>query len=612
MHTKSVVFVLLGAVCIAAGALGASRARTSPAQSPAAGAAAPAGTFIIRDVRLFNGSQIVDRTSVIVRDGKIAEVGVDLASPSGGKVIEGAGRTLIPGLIDAHTHAFGDALARALVFGVTTELDMFTDPKVAAEWRSEQGAAGGATARADVFSAGILVTAPGGHGTQFGMPIPTLMSPRDAAAFVDARLAEGADFIKVVYNPGDGFGISLPSLDEPTLRAVIAAAKARGKLVVVHIGSRAAAETAIAAGASGLVHIFGNEPPPAVFAAQTKTAGAFVIPTLSVIESATGTAGGTGLTDVPALTPFFTPVERDALRASFPRRPGSPLRLQHALDATLQLHRAGVAILAGSDAPNPGTVHGATIHRELELLVRAGLSPAAALAAATSAAAQAFGLVDRGRIAPGLRADMVLIGGNPLADIKTTRQIEAVWKGGVRLDRQPAPTVAGTAESIMAGPISDFDGPTITAAFGAGWQVSTDTLMGGKSQAAMQLVKPGAAGSAGALGITGTINPGSPFPWAGAMFFPSPTPMSPVDVSKFTEIVFHARGDGREYQVMVFATELGDSPATQAFVAAAEWREHVIPLKAFGINGSNLRGLLFSAGASPGAFSIAIDQVRLR
>ena len=88
--------------------------------------------------------------------------------------------------------------------------------------------------------------------------------------------------------------------------------------------------------------------------------------------------------------------------------------------------------------------------------------------------------------------------------------------------------------------------------------------------------------------------------------------MSPADVSKFTEIVFQARGDGREYQVMVFATELGDAPAAQPFTAAAEWREHVLPLKAFGINGSNLRGLLFSAGSTPGAFSVAIDQVRLR
>ena len=102
--------------------------------------------------------------------------------------------------------------------------------------------------------------------------------------------------------------------------------------------------------------------------------------------------------------------------------------------------------------------------------MQAGFSPAAALAAATSAPAHAFGLMDRGRIAPGLRADMVLIGGNPVADITATRQIEAVWKGGVRLDRQPAPTVASTVASVGAGSISDFDGPTITAAFGAGWR----------------------------------------------------------------------------------------------------------------------------------------------
>ena len=142
------------------------------------GSASAEGTFIVRNVRLFDGNEVVDWTSVLVRDGKIAEVGVDLAAPAQAKVIEGAGRTLIPGLIDAHTHAFGDALARALVFGVTTELDMFTDHKMAAEWRTEQRTAGGAPARADIFSAGILVTAPGGHGTQFGMPIPTLTSPR--------------------------------------------------------------------------------------------------------------------------------------------------------------------------------------------------------------------------------------------------------------------------------------------------------------------------------------------------------------------------------------------------------------------------------------------------
>lgn len=612
MRMKPVAAVLLGAACIVGAAVGAARERAVPGQTGAAKPAATSGTFVIRDVRLFDGIEVIERTSVLVREGKIAEVGPRVGAGAGTQVIEGAGRTLIPGLIDSHTHAFGDALDRALVFGVTTELDMFTDHQQAAQWRREQKSSSGAATRADIFSAGTMVTAPKGHGTQFGMPIPTIGSAADAGAFVDARIAEGSDFIKVVYNPGDAFGLSRPSIDEPTLRAVIAAARSRSKLVVVHIGSVAAAETAIAAGASGLVHIFGNQPPPPDFASRAKTAGAFVIPTLSVTESATGIAGSEALAKVPALAPYLTAAERDALRVSFPHRPGSPLRLQHALDATRQLFAAGVPVLAGSDAPNAGTAHGLTIHRELELLVQAGLPAAAALAAATSVPARAFGLADRGRIVPGLRADLVLIGGNPLADIAATRQIEAVWKGGVRLDRQPVPTTASAAQGIAAGAISDFDGASITADFGAGWQISTDTMMGGTSEAKMDLVKPGAAGSAGALGITGTIKPGSPFPWAGAMFFPASAPMAPADVSKFTEIVFHARGDGREYNLMIFATELGNTPAVQAFSAGPEWREHVFPLKAFGVNGANLRGILFSAGSAPGAFSLAIDHVRLR
>ena len=611
MRIRPVAVVLLGVVCVVGGAVGAVRARASAEQSGVRPAAGAADTFVIRDVRLFDGSEVTERTGVLVRDGKIAEVGTRVRVEDGMQVIEGAGRTLVPGLIDAHVHAFGDALARALVFGVTTEIDMFTDHQQAAQWRREQKASGGALGRADILSAGTMVTAPKGHGTQFGMPIPTIASAAEAAAFVEARIAEGSDFIKVVYNPRDGFGITMPSIDEATLRAVIAAAKARGKLVVVHIGSVAAAETAIAAGASGLVHIFGNQPPPSDFGSRAKAAGAFVIPTLSVIESATGTAGGAALTEVPALAPYLTSAERGTLRTSFPNGPGSTLRVQHAMDATRQLFAAGVPILAGSDAPNAGTAHGATIHRELELLVAAGLPAAAALAAATSTPARAFGLADRGRIAPGLRADLVLIGGNPLTDITATRQIEAVWKAGIRLDRQPASTTANASQAIASGAISDFDGASITAAFGAGWQISTDTMMGGASEAKMELLKAGAAGSAGALGITGTIKSGSSFPWAGAMFFPASVPMAPADVSKFTEIVFHARGDGREYQLMVFAAELGNTPGVQAFTAGGEWREHVFKLKSFGIDGANLRGILFSASA-PGTFSVAIDQVRLR
>ena len=86
--------------------------------------------------------------------------------------------------------------------------------------------------------------------------------------------------------------------------------------------------------------------------------------------------------------------------------------------------------MAGTDAPNPGTTHGASLHGELELSLQSGLTPQEALAAATAVPARVFGLTDRGRIAKGLRADLVLVRGNPAADITTTRDIVSVWKAG--------------------------------------------------------------------------------------------------------------------------------------------------------------------------------------
>jgi hypothetical protein len=97
------------------------------------------------------------------------------------------------------------------------------------------------------------------------------------------------------------------------------------------------------------------------------------------------------------------------------------------------------------------------------------------------------------------------------------------------------------------------------------------------------------------------------------MFFPASTPMAPTDLSKFKEIVFWAKGDGGSHQVMVFASRLGNIPATRPFTPGPEWQEIVMPLSAFsGIDGADLRGVLFSAGSKPGSFRFAIDEVRFR
>src|SRR5262249_15991222 len=132
-----------------------------------------------RSVRIFDGSATITRGNVIIQDGKIRAAGPGATIPDGAEIIGGDGLTLLPGLIDSHTHSYGDALRTAIVFGVTTELDMFTDYHMAAAIRKQQ-AEGKAQATGDLFSAGTLVTAPHGHGTEYGIPIPTIGAPDEA------------------------------------------------------------------------------------------------------------------------------------------------------------------------------------------------------------------------------------------------------------------------------------------------------------------------------------------------------------------------------------------------------------------------------------------------
>src|SRR4051794_35974997 len=415
-------------------------------------------TVAITHVRIFDGTRVIPNGTVILRDGKIAAVGEHLARPGNvQEEIDGTGMTILPGFIDGHTHAWGDALERALVFGVTTELDMFTAPPFAKQMREEQ-AKTGAPGRADLYSAGYLATAPGGHGTEYGLPVPTLTKPEEARGWVDARVAEGSDYIKIILEDGSPYGRKLPTLDQATLTAVVRAAHQRKKLAVVHVSTEDAAKEAIEAGADGLVHIFTDRAPEPGFAELVKKHKAFVTPTLTVVESTTGTPSGKALADDPRLAPYLKDDEAANLRRGFPQH---KLDFQNALATVRQLEKAGVPILAGTDAPNPGTAHGASIHRELELLVSAGLSPTAALAAAPATPARIFSLKDRGRIAPGLRADLVLVKGDPTQDITATRDVQRIWKAGHEVPR-PKAEVKKTAavpapQAPASGEISTFE-----------------------------------------------------------------------------------------------------------------------------------------------------------
>ena len=575
-------------------------------------------TILVRGARVFDGSQLLGERDVLIRGGRIAALGQRLTAPAGASIVEARGKTLLPGFIDAHTHTFSDVLTQSLAFGVTTQLEQFTDPGSVRRWHDEQRT-GKANNRADVFSAGVLVTAPGGHGTQFGMSIPTISTPDSAQAFVDARIAEGADWIKIVYDDGRAYALSRPTLDSATMHAVVAAAHKRGKLAVVHVHSASFARSAIAAGADGLVHVFADTDSIADFVALAKRRGAFVIPTLTVNKSVTGVAGGAPLIDDARIDSLLTTTDLGQMRQAFPTRPNSPARYAHAQAAVRALNAAGVPILAGTDAPNPGTTHGASIHSELELLVESGLTPTQALASATSVTARAFRLSDRGRIAPGLRADLVLVNGDPTMDITAARSIHTIWKGGVRFDRaayaeraRATRVAVATSARVEPGVVSTFDDGTAGSRFGMGWIVSTDQMASGKSKGDVQVVDGGAEGSAKALRMSGTIDGALPYAWSGAALMPASAPMQPVDMSAAREISFWARGDGKVYRVMLFAQSKGMTPMIRTFQSTAEWKEHTIPLAAFGTEGKDVVMLIIAAGPAAGAFELFVDGVKLR
>ena len=582
---------------------------------------AMAATTLVQDVRVFDGERMHAKRSVLIDGATIINADFKGAVPAGARVVSGAGRTLLPGLIDAHVHAYQD-LALPLLFGVTTQVDMFTAVPVMQDLtrRMKEGSNAG---MADMFSAGTLATAPGGHGTQFGMPIPTLTNPDQAQAFVDARIAEGSHFIKIVLEQGSA-GRVLNSLDIATVSALIKAAHGRSKLAVVHVSTLASAQAALGAGADGLVHLFtGQGIEPAQLAALTKLAKsrrAFVIPTFSVLESVAGLRSDDVLADA-GLTALLNKAQRAPLMAPYGKTP-DPARLIAPKAVTLALFKAGVPVLAGTDAGNAGTQYGISMHHEMASLVAAGLSPAQALAAATSAPAKSFKLGQRGRIANGYKADLLLVQGDPGTDIANTRRIVAVWKDGQdasalrerQREQVAAEITAAPAAAALPpdGRISDFSAARLGSPFGFGWMPATDSFMGGKSTVQLQgRARAEEGGEPAAVEVKATVAAGSMAPFAGVAFMPGKQPMQPADLSGVKVIRFRVRGDGQQYQLN--AMSAGASiPASAPFTAGSDWREVVVPLASLkGVDASTISMIAFNAGPQPGNYVFHIADVRL-
>lgn len=608
------VLKTMAAIGLAAAAL-ADVGRAQPANPPSN------GPTVIEHVRLFDGERSYADRTVLIDRGLIIDADYHGEAPKAARRIDGRGKTLIPGLIDSHVHAYQD-LDLPLLFGVTTQLDMFMPPDGAKETKAKM-ASGANRDAADLFTAGYLATVPRGHGTEFGIPVPTLTRPEEAEAWVTARISEGSDYIKIIDEPGKTIHRPLPTLDVATVKALVDAAHRHGKLAVAHVQDLQAATDCINAGVDGLVHLMVDADGGTAFAALARARHVFIAPTYVVFEAAFGRAGGASLADASPFAALLPPGEKAILRQA--RANGDPAPLDRVMRANITaLRDAHVPLLAGTDSGNPGVVYGVSLHRELELLVKAGLTPAEALTAATAAPARAFHLTDRGRIAAGLRADLVLVDGDPTADILATRNIAEIWKDGVSANHlrdaqrlrlaKAAALLAPTPAIPDDGRIGIFgvsgDQASLKAPFGAGWSTTTDAMTGGKSILALKPA-PAAPNGQAAVALIGELKPDFAFPWAGALFVAGSPAFSPVNLMSVGRIAFLVRGQADSAVVFGFSPA-SPRPAMAPFKVTATWREVVVPFSDLtGFDPAHAQALAIAANGKPGPFDIEIADVRL-
>ena len=214
-------------------------------------------------------------------------------------------------------------------------------------------------------------------------------------------------------------------------------------LAVAHVHELDGAVTAALAGVDGLVHIFYDKPATSNIISTMKSQNMFVVPTLALLASFVGEPLSQDI-GLHAQTIRYLPSpllsSLRSLNVTEEDATSLPAKMKYAFETVRALHQSGISILAGTDSSHyavKNTAPGVGLHNELWLFVeRCGLTPIDALRSATSAVADAFGLHDRGRIQPGMLADLLLVKGSPDVDIRSTMDIAGVWRRGERLDRE--------------------------------------------------------------------------------------------------------------------------------------------------------------------------------
>ncbi|XXY52568.1 amidohydrolase family protein [Sorangium sp. So ce269] len=421
-----------------------------------------AGCTVLTGGTVFDGSR-AGRATVVIDGDRVRQVVFDEreveVEVAGGEVVDVSGKTVLPGLIDLHVHSLSvagpydhhdgelrleDHTKAMLRAGVTSYLDLGSSQHVIFEQRARVDA--GEVLAPQLFAAGPLLTPTGGHPCYHGSPPGDFClfidAPADVGEAFEALLPGAPDFIKIVLESGGS--PPLPRLSRASVAAIEQAAGAAGVRVIAHATEAADIEVALDAGVTRFAHVPDQDRISPELARRMAAAGSVVVSTLAVMDALYRAAHGT-LTelddpaladDVPAgvIAALRDPSLLAEIRTARYRQLVTGWR-EHAAANLLTCHRAGVTIAAGSDAGNPGVFHGLALHREVALLVEAGLSPLEALAAATRTAADVLGRPDLGRLEAGALADVLVVDGDALADVRALGRVSRVYKSGVLLDR---------------------------------------------------------------------------------------------------------------------------------------------------------------------------------
>jgi imidazolonepropionase-like amidohydrolase len=459
------------AACLLLFLIGSSSGSRAPvAAGAAAGSPAPALTLQHATLINPNANRIPD-ANVVVRDGRIVCAGTATACPrpAGSKPVDLTGGYLGPGLIDAHVHYSQtgwvdgrpdaidlraqypyDSVIRALeqrpehfhkanlCSGVTSVFDVGGFPWTYALARRSRTADDAPR----VVAAGPLLATITVDSQMRGQFV-FMKDEATVRSAVREHKAAGAEAIKVWY-------IQVPDSLHAHAKAMLMAAgdetRKAGLRLIVHATELPSAKDALEAGAKVLVHDVEEGTVDAPFFAAAKRNGTIVIPTLTVLEGYADVFAGRSpglrypLACVdPVTRAKLETVLPDSLRKrgeAFWKSPQARSLMTTSLDNVRRMHQAGIPIAMGTDAGNPGTAHGPSVYREMELMQQAGMPARAVFASATIVAARAVALErEIGSIEAGKRADLVVFDADPTTDIHNARQVRSVMRNGVWVER---------------------------------------------------------------------------------------------------------------------------------------------------------------------------------